>query len=128
MSSNANGRQVMNTTSGQGLTFDATMLPIEKSKLQVIGQSGMKYKFDSFPTAAVKARFTGLGDGLITEMKSEVEVAVARYSQPGGAGAALHFTAADIGAGLALVGFSAGVVLKDECQRVPFRGLFGPGS
>src|SRR5260370_11640374 len=91
MSSNANGRQVMNTTSGQGLTFDATMLPIEKSKLQVIGQSGMKYKFDSFPTAAIKARFTGLGDGLITQMKSEVEVAVARYSQPGGAVTARHF-------------------------------------
>src|SRR2546429_4991787 len=40
-------------------------LPIEKSKLQLIGQSGMKYKFDSFPVAAVKARFTGLGDGTI---------------------------------------------------------------
>ena len=32
ISSSANGRQVMNTTSGQGFTFDATMLPIEKSK------------------------------------------------------------------------------------------------
>src|SRR5437879_8025000 len=31
ISSSANGRQVMNTTSGQGFTFDATMLPIEKS-------------------------------------------------------------------------------------------------
>jgi len=98
----ANGRQVMNTTSGQGFTFDATMLPIEKSKLQVIVKAGMKYKFDSFPTAAVKARFTGLGDGLITEMKSEVEVAVARYSQPAG-GDAIHFTAADIGADSAYV-------------------------
>src|SRR6266403_2914790 len=75
ISSSANGRQAMTTTSGQGFTFDATMLPIEKSKLQLIGQSGMKYKFDSFPVAAVKARFTGLGDGTITEMKTEVEVA-----------------------------------------------------
>src|SRR5260370_4519823 len=106
MSSNANGRQVMNTTSGQGLTFDATMLPIEKSKLQVIGQSGMKYKFDSFPTAAVKARFTGLGDGLITEMKSEVEVALARYSQPGGPGTAILFTAPDNGAHSAYIEFT----------------------
>src|SRR5258708_26291214 len=106
ISSTANGRQIMNTTSGQGFTFDTTMLPIEKSKLQVIGQSGMKYKFDSFPTAAVKARFTGLGDGLITEMKSEVEVAVARYSQPGGAGTPIYFTASRISAGSPFRGFS----------------------
>src|SRR5260370_10188200 len=96
ISSSANGRQVMNTTSGQGFTFDATMLPIEKSKLRRIVQSGMKYKFDSFPIAAVKARFTGLGDGLITEMKSEVEVSVARYSQPCGPRTAIHFPASDI--------------------------------
>jgi hypothetical protein len=125
ISSSANGRQVMNTTSGQGFTFDATMLPIEKSKLQVIGQSGMKYKFDSFPTAAVKARFTGLGDGLITEMKSEVEVAVARYSQPGGAGTAIHFTAADIGADSAYVEFTGVFVRTSDNKRFPFRVLFG---
>src|SRR5258706_5255805 len=124
ISSTANGRQIMNTTSGQGFTFDTTMLPIEKSKLQVIGQSGMKYKFDSFPTAAVKARFTGLGDGLITEMKSEVEVAVARYSQPGGAGTAIHFTAADIGADSAYVEFSGVFVRTDGSQRFPFFELF----
>jgi hypothetical protein len=125
ISSTANGRQVMNTTSGQGFTFDATMLPIEKSKLQVIGQSGMKYKFDSFPTAAIKARFTGLGDGLITEMKSEVEVAVARYSQPGGAGTAIHFTAADISADSAYVEFTGVFVRTNDSKRFPFRVLFG---
>src|SRR5260370_16030465 len=65
ISSTSNGRQVMNTTSGQGFTFDATMLPIEKSKLQVIGQSGMKYNFDYFLTAALTPRFPGLGDALI---------------------------------------------------------------
>ncbi len=125
ISSSANGRQVMNTTSGQGFTFDATMLPIEKSKLQVIGQSGMKYKFDSFPTSAVKARFTGLGDGLITEMKSEVEVAVARYSQPGGAGTPIHFTAADIAADSAYVEFTGVFVRTSDSKRFPFRVLFG---
>ncbi len=125
ISSTSNGRQVMNTTSGQGFTFDATMLPIEKSKLQVIGQSGMKYKFDSFPTAAIKARFTGLGDGLITEMKSEVEVAVARYSQPGGAGTAIHFTAADISADSAYVEFTGVFVRTNDSKRFPFRVLFG---
>jgi hypothetical protein len=125
ISSSANGRQVMNTTSGQGFTFDATMLPIEKSKLQVIGQTGMKYKFDSYPAAAVKARFSGLGDGLITEMKSEVEVAVARFSQPGGAGTAIHFTATDITADSAYVEFTGVFVRTSDNKRFPFRVLFG---
>jgi hypothetical protein len=125
ISSSANGRQVMKTASGQGFTFDATMLPIEKSKLQIIGQSGMKYKFDSFPTTAVKARFNGLGDGLITEMKSEVEVSVARYSQPGGAGTAIHFTAVDIGADSAYVEFTGVFVRTSDNKRFPFRVLFG---
>ena len=125
ISSTANGRQVMNTTSGQGFTFDATMLPIEKSKLQVVGQSGMKYKFDSFPTAAVKAHFTGLGDGLITEMKSEVEVAVARYTQVGGPGTAITFNAADIAADSAYVEFTGLFVRSGDNKRFPFRVLFG---
>jgi hypothetical protein len=55
ISSTANGRQIMTTTSGQGFTFDATMLPIQNGKLQLQGQTGMMYKFESFPTAAVKA-------------------------------------------------------------------------
>ena len=83
ISSSANGRQIMTTTSGQGFTFDATMLPIQNGKVQLRGQTGMMYKFDSFPTAAVKAHFTGLGDGMITEMKSEVEVSVARFQAAG---------------------------------------------
>lgn len=125
ISSSANGRQIMNTTSGQGFTFDATMLPIEKSKLQVIGQTGMKYKFDSFPNAAVKAHFAGLGDGLITEMKSEVEVAVSHFSQAGGAGTAIHFTAADITADSAYVEFTGVFVRTSDSKRFPFRVLFG---
>ena len=92
ISSTANGRQTMSTMSGQGFTFDAAMLPIQKSKLQLVGQTGMMYKFDSFPTETVKAHFNGIGDGTITEMKSEVEVAVSRFQQPGGAGTAIHFT------------------------------------
>ena len=125
ISSSANGRQAMTTTSGQGFTFDATMLPIEKSKLQLIGQSGMKYKFDSFPVAAVKARFTGLGDGTITEMKTEVEVAVARFTQPDGAGTAIHFTATDIATDSAYVEFTGVFVRTSDTKRFPFRVLFG---
>ncbi|PYU71213.1 MAG: hypothetical protein DMG49_09770 [Acidobacteria bacterium] len=125
ISSSANGRQAMTTTSGQGFTFDATMLPIEKSKLQLIGQSGMKYKFDSFPVAAVKARFTGLGDGMITEMKTEVEVAVARFTQSGGAGTAIQFTAADIATDSAYVEFTGLFVRTSDTKRFPFRVLFG---
>src|SRR5580692_6758357 len=125
ISSSANGRQVMTTTSGQGFTFDATMLPIQNGKLQLLGQTGMMYKFESFPTTAVKARFTGLGDGLITEMKSEVEVAVARFSQPGGAGTAIHFTGADISADSAYVEFTGVFVRTSDNKRFPFRVLFG---
>jgi hypothetical protein len=125
ISSTANGRQLMTTTAGQGFNFDATMLPLEKSTLQVIGQSGMKYKFDSFPTAAVKARFTGLGEGMITEMKSEVEVAVSHFAQPGGAGTAIHFTAADIAADSAYVEFTGVFVRTSDSKPFPFRVLFG---
>src|SRR5882724_1049743 len=128
ISSTANGKQTMTTTSGQGFTFDTAMLPIEKSKLQLIsqnGQNGMMYKFDSFPTATVKAHFTGLGDGTITEMKSEVEVRVARYTQAAGTGTAIHFTAGDIAADSAYVEFTGVFVRTSDSKPFPFRVLFG---
>lgn len=125
ISSSANGRQIMTTTSGQGFTFDATMLPLQNGKLHLLGQTGMMYKFESFPTAAVKAHFTGLGDGMITEMKSEVEVSVSRFKQPDGAGTAIHFTAADIAADSAYVEFSGVFVRTSDRKPFPFRVLFG---
>jgi hypothetical protein len=125
ISSSANGRQIMTTTSGQGFTFDATMLPIQNGKLQLLGQNGMMYKFESFPTAAVKAHFTGLGDGMITEMKSEVEVSVLRFKQPEGAGTAIHFTAADIAADSAYVEFTGVFVRTSDHKLFSFRVLFG---
>jgi hypothetical protein len=128
ISSTANGRQTMTTTSGQGFTFDTAMLPIEKSKLQLIsqnGQNGMMYKFDSFPTAAVKAHFTGLGDGTITEMKSEVEVRVVRYTQAAGPGTAIHFTAGDVVADSAYVEFTGVFARASDDKLFPFRVLFG---
>lgn len=125
ISSSENGRQVMTTTSGQGFSFDATMLPIKSSKLQLIGQTGMMYKFDSFPSAAVKAHFTGLGDGMITEMKSEVEVSVSRFKQPDGAGTAIHFTATDIAADSAYVEFTGVFIRTSDRKPFPFRVLFG---
>ncbi len=125
ISSTANGRQTMSTMSGQGFTFDAVMLPIQKSKLQLVGQTGMMYKFDSFPTEAVKAHFNGIGDGTITEMKSEVEVAVSRFQQPGGAGTAIHFTATDITTDSAYVEFTGVFVRTSDSKHFPFRVLFG---
>src|SRR6201988_3715940 len=115
----------MTTTSGQGFTFDATMLPIQNGKVELRGQTGMMYKFESFPTAAVKAHFTGLGDGMITEMKAEVEVSVTRFNQPGGAGTAIHFTAADIAADSAYVEFTGVFVRTSDQKPFPFRVLFG---
>jgi hypothetical protein len=125
ISSSANGRQVMTTTSGQGFTFDATMLPIRDGQVKLQGQTGMMYKFESFPTTAVKARFTGLGDGMITEMKSEVEVSVSRFKQPDGAGTAIHFTADDIAADSAYVEFTGVFVRSSDHKPFPFRVLFG---
>jgi hypothetical protein len=125
ISSSANGRQTMTTTSGQGFTFDATMLPIQNGQLQLLGKTGMMYKFESFPTAAVRAHFTGLGDGMITEMKSEVEVSVARFKQPNGAGTAIHFTADDIAADSAYVEFTGVFVRTSDQKPFPFRVLFG---
>src|SRR5260370_18506111 len=58
-------------------------------------------------------------------MNSEVEVAVARYSQPGGPGSAIHFTAADIGADSAYVEFTGVFVRTSDSKRFPFRVLFG---
>jgi hypothetical protein len=101
------------------------MLPLQNGKLQLQGQTGMMYEFESFPTAAVKARFTGLGDGMITEMKSEVEVSVARFKQPAGAGTAIHFTAADIAADSAHVEFTGVFVRTSDHKPFPFRVLFG---
>jgi len=125
ISSTANGRQVMTTTSGQGFTFEATMLPIKKSSLKLTNQKGMLYKFDSFPTAAVKARFNGLGEGTIVEMKAEVEVAVSRFSQAGGPGTPIHFTAADIAPDSAYVEFTGVFVRASDNKPFPFRVLFG---
>src|SRR5260370_36640438 len=100
------------------------MLPIQKSKLQLVGQTGMMYKFDSFPTEAVKAHFNGIGDGTITEMKSEVEVAVSRFQQPGGAGTGIHFTATDITTDSPQSEFSCLFFRTADSKHVSFRVLF----
>ena len=85
ISSTANGKQVLTTVSGQGFTFDTPMLPILDGKVTV-KEPGMKYKFTAFPVNPVAARFSGLGEGTITEMMAEVEVDVKQFQQPGGPG------------------------------------------
>ena len=129
ISSTATGRQAMTTTSGQGFTFDTPMLPLKKSELKLISQSGsqtgMMYKFDAFPAAAFRARFSGLGEGTIVEMKSEVEVSVARFSQAGGPGTPIHFTAEGIAPDSAYVEFTGVFVRTSDRKPFPFRVLFG---
>src|ERR1700729_818106 len=66
ISSTKPGRQVMTTTSGQGFSFDSVMAPIGKNTLELHGQ-GMRYKFDAFPASAFPAKFSGLGDGTVTQ-------------------------------------------------------------
>ena len=124
ISSTKPGRQVMTTTSGQGFSFDSVMSPIGKNKLELHGQ-GMRYKFDAFPAAAFPAKFSGLGEGTVTEMKAEVEVAVQRFKQQGGAGTEITFDAGDITADAAYVEFTGVWVRTSDSKRFPFRVLFG---
>jgi hypothetical protein len=58
-------------------------------------------------------------------MKAEVEVAVTRFRQPGGAGTAISFNAGDIAADAAYVEFTGLWVRKADRKRFPFRVLFG---
>lgn len=124
ISSTANGRQIMRTLSGQGFTFDTAMLPIKDGRVQV-KKPGMLYKFDAFPTAAVPAKFNGLGEGRITEMKAEVEVDVKRFQQPGGPGTNIRFQASDINPDAAYVEFTGVWVRQRDDKPFPFRVLFG---
>lgn len=124
ISSTANGRQILRTVSGQGFTFDAPMRPI-KGGLVKLKAPGMLYKFDAFPTGVVPARFSGLGAGVLTEMKTEVEVDVKRYEQPGGPGTNIRFRAPDINGDAAYVEFTGVFVRTGDRKRFPFRVLFG---
>jgi hypothetical protein len=127
ISSTQPGRQAMTTTSGQGFSFETPMKPIATSKLKVAG-TGMNYKFDAYPTATFPAKFTGLGDGTVVEMKAEVEVDVKRYQQPGGSGTDITFDAADINADGAYVEFTGVWVRSSDSKRFPFRVLFSKVS
>lgn len=124
ISSTANGRQEMRTTSGQGFSFATPMKPIKKSLLELIGH-GMRYKFDAFPSTTVPAAFTGLGKGAITSMKAEVEVDVRRYRQTGGPGTTIRFSAGDIRPDSAYVEFTGVFVRSADKKRFPFRVVFG---
>jgi len=106
------------------------MQPIKKSELKLISQTGMQtgmmYKFDAFPAAAFKARFKRpWAEGTIIEMKSEVEVAVARFSQAGGPGTPIHFTAEDIAPDSAYVEFTECLFEPAIANHSPFACFFG---
>lgn len=116
ISSTRNGRQVLQTTSGQGFTFDMAMLPIKGGEVQV-KSPGMKYKFNAFPTTPIRARFTGLGEGTIIAMKAEVEVDVRRFQQPGGPGTQFRFTASDMVQDAAYVEFTGVFVRTSDRKR-----------
>ena len=124
ISSSRNGRQFLQTTQGQGFTFDMTMLPIRKGEVQ-LKSPGMLYKFDAYPDKATAARFTGIGAGTITAMKAEVEVDVKRFKQAGGPGTEIRFTAADLNPDSAYVEFTGLFVRTRDKKRFPFRVVFG---
>lgn len=123
ISATAEGRQIMSTQSGQGFTFSVAMRPISESQVKLQGR-GMMYKFNAFPTSAFPARFSGLGDGVVTAMKAEIEVQVDRFTQPGGPGTPISFNASDISADAAYVEFTGIWVRTKDKKRFPFRVLF----
>lgn len=123
ISSTTNGRQVMTTMSGQGFTFDTAMLPINDGQLK-LKSPGMLYKFTAFPADNVSARFSGLGEGTITQMQAEVEVDVKRFQQPAGPGTNITFKAEDINADAAYVEFTGTFVRNSDRKPFPFRVVF----
>jgi hypothetical protein len=124
ISSTEKGRQIMKTVSGTGFSFDAAMLPINDGKVKINGP-GMKYKFTAFPASAVKSHLAGIGDGIITEMKAEVEVDTKKFQQPAGPGTAIQFSARDISSDAAYVEFTGVFVRESDQKRFPFRVVFG---
>jgi hypothetical protein len=124
ISSSSRGMQSIRTYSGQGFQFSAPMLPIKESKL-VVKKPGMMYKFNAFPPAPVPASFTGLGTGTITAMKTEGEVNLKRFRQPGGPGTTITFQAGDIRPDSAYVEFTGVFVRRADGKRFPFRVVFG---
>lgn len=127
ISSTDPGKQSLRTVAGQGLSFDAPMQPI-KDGVVVLEGKGMMYKFDAFPVGPVKAKFSGLGNGTVVELKIEVEVTVKSYQQPGGAGSEIRFGAADIDADGAYVEFTGVFVRDRDKKEFPFRILFGSAT
>jgi len=124
ISSSEKGRQIMKTVSGTGFNFDAAMLPISDGKVKVNGP-GMKYKFTAFPAAAIPSQLAGIGRGVITEMKAEVEVDTKRFLQPAGPGTTIRFSARDISSDAAYVEFTGVFVRESDHKRFPFRVVFG---
>lgn len=127
ISSAKSGRQSIKTVGGQGFTFSAEMQPIKDGTVR-FSKGGMDYKFDAFPIARVPTDFTGLGRGLIVELKVEVEVRVKRFKQSGGPGTTVSFTAPDIDTDGAYVEFTGVFVRDRDGKRFPFRTLFGSSS
>jgi len=127
ISSTQPGRQTLRTVAGQGFDFDMTMVPIKDGSVQV-QPPGMRYKFTAFPTSRVPAEFKGLGKGTIVEMKTEVEVEVKRFLQPGGPGTEIRFNAADVNGDAAYVEFTGLFVRASDNKSFPFRVMFGSVS
>jgi len=124
ISSTTTGRQTMKTLSGGGFTFDTPLAPTGDGRVK-LKAPGMMYKFNAFPVKAFKASFGGLGAGMITRMRAEVEVDVDRFSQPGGAGTLIHFSAADIRGDSAYVEYTGLFVRDSDGKNFYFRALFG---
>lgn len=92
-----NGQQTLRLVSGGGIEFDAVVSPIIDGTVALAGAAnGGSYEFTSHLAEPAKGTLSGVGEVEITELETKVSVALDRYSQPDGAGAALSFEAAEM--------------------------------
>jgi hypothetical protein len=97
ISSKENGTQKLVVKSGQGLEFDVAVSPIVDGVVQTQGaEKGGSYRFTSHLAKPGKGTLSGVGDVLIDELETKVNVSMDRYKQPGGAGTELSFVSEDM--------------------------------
>lgn len=89
------GINIIDNVVGTGITFDATTSPLVNPELQIFGTS-LSYTFNATLASPVEANIGGIGDGTITSMTIDVQVAASSFEQPNGLGTTIFIDASDI--------------------------------
>ena len=131
ISAKENGTQKLVVQKGTGLEFDVVVSPIVDGTVDTKGpEKGGSYRFSSHLAKPGRGALAGVGSVAIDNLETKVNVAMNRYSQPGGAGTKLTFVSEDMASRGIYVEFS-GHARADNGDRYAFRvtlGQPGPGS